>query len=182
MFRVAPSPIIRNANNCIYSIWYLSHRYCYLPLSWKSCNWFECAEGGVLVCAASDGWWYHPKHVEQFPDQINCVTLHLVGYILEFRVCNFVHHHTFKWINQLDAVICQVHCLSFKYSSTCFGHSHAHHQELNNCSSSRHDHDQQHCYHHVPTVNQRLLLQSLSSWWWAWGRSKHVELYLKDKQ
>ena len=30
-------------NNCIYSIWYLSHRYCYLPLSWKSWNWFECA-------------------------------------------------------------------------------------------------------------------------------------------
>ena len=26
--------------------------------------------------------------------------------------------------------------LSFKYSSTCFGHPHAHHQELNNCSSS----------------------------------------------
>jgi hypothetical protein len=23
------------------------------------------------------------------------------------------------------------------------------------------DHDQQHCYHHVPTVNQRLLLQLL---------------------
>jgi hypothetical protein len=31
-----------------------------------------------------DGWWYHPKHVEQFPDKINCVTLHLVGYILEY--------------------------------------------------------------------------------------------------
>jgi hypothetical protein len=26
--------------------------------------------------------------------------------------------------------------LSFKYSSTCFGHPHAHHQELNNYSSS----------------------------------------------
>jgi len=25
--------------------------------------------------------WYHPKHVEHFPDKINCVTLHLVGYI-----------------------------------------------------------------------------------------------------
>ena len=25
------------------------------------------------------------------------------------------------------------------------------------------DHDQQQCYHHVPTVNQRLLLQLLSS-------------------
>jgi len=33
MFRVVPTPIIRSAYNCIYSIWYLSHRYCYLPLS-----------------------------------------------------------------------------------------------------------------------------------------------------
>ena len=27
----------------------------------------------------------------------------------------------------------------------------------------RTDHDQQHCYHHVPTVNQRQLLQLISS-------------------
>ena len=27
MFRVVPPPIIRSANNCIYSIWYLSDRY-----------------------------------------------------------------------------------------------------------------------------------------------------------
>ena len=33
IFRVVPPPIIRSANNCIYSIWYLSHRYCYLPLA-----------------------------------------------------------------------------------------------------------------------------------------------------
>jgi hypothetical protein len=38
----------------------------------------------TVVCALDDGWWYHPKHVEQFPDKINCVTLHLVGYILEY--------------------------------------------------------------------------------------------------
>jgi hypothetical protein len=38
---------------------------------------------GTVVCAPDDGWKYHPKHVEQFPDKINCVTLHLVGYILE---------------------------------------------------------------------------------------------------
>ena len=50
MFRVVPPSIIRSANNCIYSIWYLSNRYCYLPLSWKSWNWFECAVGGVLIC------------------------------------------------------------------------------------------------------------------------------------
>ena len=29
--------------------------------------------------------------------------------------------------------------------------------------SGRTDHDQQHCYHHVPTVNQRLLLQLIGS-------------------
>jgi hypothetical protein len=33
MFRVVPPPIIRSTNNCIYSICYLSHRYCYLPLN-----------------------------------------------------------------------------------------------------------------------------------------------------
>jgi hypothetical protein len=59
------------------------------------------------------------------------------------------------------------------YSSTCFGRSHAHYQELNNCSNSlcfyrcsvaiavllvvfglvgRPNHDQQHCYHHALTV------------------------------
>jgi len=36
------------------------------------------------------------------------------------------------------------------------------------------DYNQQHCYRHIPVVNQRLLLQLLSSWWWAWGCSKHV--------
>jgi len=25
------------------------------------------------------------KHVEQFPDKINCVMSHLIGYILEYR-------------------------------------------------------------------------------------------------
>jgi len=69
MFWVVPSPIIRSANNCIYSIWYLSHRCCYLPLSWNSWKFI---------------WSYHPKHVEQFPDKINCVTLHLVRYLLEY--------------------------------------------------------------------------------------------------
>ena len=44
MFRVTPPPIVRSANNCTYSIRYLSHRYCYLPLSCKSWNWFECAQ------------------------------------------------------------------------------------------------------------------------------------------
>ena len=31
-------------------------------------------------CSTYFGW-YYPKQVEQFPDKINCVTLHLVRYI-----------------------------------------------------------------------------------------------------
>ena len=73
MFWVVPPPIIRSANNCICSIWYLSDRYCYLPIAAGSSN-------GLT----NDGWWYYPKYVEQFPDKINCVTLHLVGYILQY--------------------------------------------------------------------------------------------------
>jgi hypothetical protein len=41
-----------------------------------------------------------------------------------------VHHHILNWINLPDAVNSQVYYLSFKYSSTCFGHPHAYHQEL----------------------------------------------------
>ena len=45
----------------------------------------------TVVCAPDDGWWYHPKHVEQFPDKINRVTLHLVGHILEIKL-DFKQH------------------------------------------------------------------------------------------
>jgi len=37
----------------------------------------------TIVCTPDVGWWHHPKHVEQFPDKINCVMLLLVGYLLE---------------------------------------------------------------------------------------------------
>jgi len=38
--------------------------------------------------------------------------------------------------HQPDATIFQFSILTFMYSSTCFGPSPAHHQELNDCSSS----------------------------------------------
>ena len=55
-------------------------------------------------------------------------------------------------------------------------------RSLSTAVADRPDHDQQHCYHHAPTVNQRRLPQLISSWWWAWGCPKHVELYLNDRQ
>jgi hypothetical protein len=46
-----------------------------------------------------------------------------------FRVCKSVHLHKFEHISQPDASISQIYCSSFKYRSTCFGHTHVHHQE-----------------------------------------------------
>jgi len=68
--------------------------------------------------------------------------------------------------------------LTFIYSSTRFGRPHAHHQELNNYSSN--------LWFYLRSVviasavgrgragYNRLLLQLLSSWWWAWKRPKHI--------
>ena len=47
-----------------------------------------------------------------------------------------VHHRTIQIDHQPDAKIFQFIILTFIYNSTCFGRSPAHHQELNDCSSS----------------------------------------------
>ena len=49
MFRVVSPPIIRSTHNCIYSIRYLSNRYCYQPLLWKIWSWFECGVGIIML-------------------------------------------------------------------------------------------------------------------------------------
>ena len=76
----------------------------------------------------------HPIQLLGAPSDIPFITDHLLREqlkeIWKFRVCQSVHPHTFNWINQQDAATSQVYYLSFKYSSTCFGHPHAHHQEL----------------------------------------------------
>jgi hypothetical protein len=60
----------------------------------------------------------------------NCLVQIFPEQSIVFFVCKTVHHHTFNRINQPDAATCQVYYLSFKYSSTCFRHPYAHHQEL----------------------------------------------------
>jgi len=54
----------------------------------------------------------------------------------EFKVCKSAHHRTIQINHQPDATVLQFIILTFIYSSTCFGGSPAHHQELNDCSSS----------------------------------------------
>ena len=56
MFRVVPPPIIRSAYNCIYSVWYLSHRYCYLPLAAGSSNGVTNTRHCRYSCMRS--WWW----------------------------------------------------------------------------------------------------------------------------
>jgi hypothetical protein len=63
-----------------------------------------------------------------WPNQ--AILLLFINLTVSLRVCQSGHHHTFNWINQPDAETSQVYYLSFKYSSTCFGHPHSHHQEL----------------------------------------------------
>jgi hypothetical protein len=59
-----------------------------------------------------------------------------LGDFVVLRTCIYANlDSTFKYINQPDASISQLYCLSFQYSSTCFGHPHVHHQELIACSS-----------------------------------------------
>jgi len=112
--------------------------------------------------------------------------------------------HKFKQINQLDVKISQVYYLTFMYSSTCFGRPHAHHQELNNCSSSLWfyrwsvvvavlmvvvgpDHDHQHCYHHAPTVKPEaatavveLLTMGVNSPETCWAVHKRQAINLRN--
>ena len=59
-----------------------------------------------------------------------------LNFIHSFKVCKSVHHRTIQINHQPDATIFQFIILTFIYSSSCFGRSPEHHQEINDCSSS----------------------------------------------
>ena len=61
MFRAVPPPIIRSANNCIYRNWYLSHRYCYLPLAAGSSKVLTNTRCCRYSCLCS-WWWVELPH------------------------------------------------------------------------------------------------------------------------
>jgi hypothetical protein len=105
--------------------------------------------------------------------------------------------HLIQINHQHDAIIFQFIILIFDNSSACFGRFPAHHQELNDCSGSlwfylrivvtvvlcswsgrpavRPDHEHSTTITTIRRWNQRLPLQSLSSWWWEGKRPKHAE-------
>jgi hypothetical protein len=77
----------------------------------------------TVVCASDDGWRYHSKHVEQFPDIINCVTLHVVGYIWNItetkhgdtRSKNWNHSLSWRAFDTLQYAICTRHFQKILY-------------------------------------------------------------------
>ena len=82
----------------------------------------------VIYMALRPKLWREPKNLH--------IKLDLICVCTIFKnPLQYKQHYTFKQINQSDASTSQIYCSSFKYSSTCFGHPHAHHQELINCSS-----------------------------------------------
>jgi hypothetical protein len=52
------------------------------------------------------------------------------------KICKSEHHRIIQIDHQPDATVFRFITLTFIYSSTCFGRSPAHHQELNDCSIS----------------------------------------------
>jgi hypothetical protein len=122
MFRVVPPPIIRSAYKYIYSIWYLSDSYCYLPRQRQIAVtvWQIPDDVDTVVYAPDYGWRYHPKHVEQFPDKINCVTLHLVGYILETLMMHGSINFKFQILTSITLKHIHTVCNSKRWQNTLY--------------------------------------------------------------
>jgi len=119
-FLCSPILIVNKSIPCTYDVW-LAVKVGRCSAWEEKCDWKDCSDVKRLINIASS----MPRR------SLNLVKIwNTWGEIVEFRVCKSVHHHTFIWINQQNAATSQVYYLSFKYSSTCFAHPHAHHQEL----------------------------------------------------
>jgi hypothetical protein len=98
-----------------------------------------------------------------------------------------MHHRTIQINHQPDATIFQFIIRTLIYSSTCFGRSPAHHQELNGCSSSLSFYLRIVVIAVLCSWSGRLALPRTqhgtrgcycSFWWWAGERRKHIELQI----
>jgi len=79
----------------------------------------------MSVLSSSSSYWARWLcHIERLHLARHHVTAVIFRAVVKEMLC------IFSWINQPDAANSQVYYLSFKYSSTCFRHPHAHHQEL----------------------------------------------------
>jgi len=94
MFRMVPPPIMEDLE----LIWVWCSKIKPVPALPRQGQvaamlWQILDAVDTVVCAV---WCYHPKYVEEFPDKMNCVTLHLVGYIIERDVISCTERNILK--------------------------------------------------------------------------------------
>jgi hypothetical protein len=78
----------------------------------------------------------HQHHTAAWAEYVGVLFRLVTTRIVPFKVCKSVHRRTIQIDHQPDATVFQFIILTFIYSPTCFGRSPAHHQKLNDCSSS----------------------------------------------
>ena len=167
MFLVVIPPVISSTYNCNYNIWHWSYRL------WNSSNCSTIAEGtrdGLTSarccnCSYMCSWWW----VDLPPETCRAVYRNIINCIYSNKSTNQMHQ-SFRFIAcrlNIAQYVSGILMSIIRSLSTAVAASGL---------------PLEHCYHHVPTVNQRRLLQLISSWWWAWGCPKPVELYLNDRQ
>ena len=81
-------------------------------------------------------WWWLKYRAETCSKTEYKAIYNIYMVFFKFKVCKSVHHRTIQINHEPDATIFQFIILTFVYSSTCFGHFPAHHQELSDCSGS----------------------------------------------
>jgi hypothetical protein len=172
MFRVAPSPIIRSAN-CIYSIWYLSHRYTvYLYL--------ETAlhvSGGTSI--------HHQERKQLYLQHLVFVRpLLLSAAIVEelepVWVCcggRTTNLCPVRHLLELDSIPSSlrdfvVKCWWKRWLELAATFPFPHNLP---------DYDQQHSSRFSPAVSPEAPSAGVRSWWWAGRRPKHVEPHINVK-
>jgi hypothetical protein len=86
------------------------HRNNYSNLYPMRCNFTKFTLSGN--CSTYFLWYLLPIHLEQFPDKINCVKLHFVGYILEKLSLNFFKFSYRMFLKRWVSVILDnvLHC------------------------------------------------------------------------
>jgi hypothetical protein len=100
---------------------------CYLSRSWKSWNavptfprsrqvtvtvWQIPDVVDTVVCAPDDGWRYHPKHVEPFPDISKLCNV--ASCWIYSRIHNICTSHTQSWSYAVIIIIIIIHLQRWK--------------------------------------------------------------------
>jgi hypothetical protein len=88
---------------------------------WVCCGWQIPDAVDTVVCAPGDGWKYHPKHVEQFPNVYKLSNVSsfwiYIGILLGAHYILHINRIKFKWITTHINFVIQ-NFIKYKYIKT----------------------------------------------------------------